>query len=347
MKTFLTSLVILCSLVSFLPINKMDLEVSGEQPNAAIDTKGVIRVVFGRGSKIYCMTSVNKGDVFSTPELVADLSEMHLGHTRGPQIASSNNYSIITAMDTEGDIHSYLLNHQNGSWKSTSNVNDIKGSAPEGLMAVAGDDKDNFYAVWLDTRLEKQNNIYVSSVNGSGKWSKNILVYQSPEGHVCECCKPNIMVNGGKLAITFRNWLMGSRDIYYTVSVDKGKTFTTAKKAGTGTWKLNGCPMDGGGLTISKKGVISTAWQRDGDVFLWDENHTERKLGSGRDVNVLSRGDTPSVAWQANGKIIVMNLKTNTTKDLGKGNSPKLYYINSTRSLCLWESDNQVRYRIL
>jgi hypothetical protein len=254
---------------------------------------------------------------------------------------------MITAIDTEGNIHSYLLNHLNGSWKSVNNVNDIKGSAPEGLMAITGDEKDNFYAVWLDTRLAKQNNIYVSSLKGNGKWSKNMLVYQSPEGHVCECCKPNIAVNGGKLAITFRNWLMGSRDIYYAVSADNGKTFTTAKKAGTGTWKLNACPMDGGGLSVSEKGLISTAWQRSGEVFFWDENHQERRLGSGRDVNMLSKGGTPLAAWQANGNIKVMNLKTNAIKDLGKGNSPKLYHINSTRSLCLWEMDNQVRHQIL
>jgi hypothetical protein len=347
MKTFLTSLVVLCTLVSFDRIQKIDQKVAGEQPNAAIDTKGVIRAVFGKGEQIYCMTSVNNGDSFSKPELVGELSGMHLGHTRGPQIASSKNYSMITAMDKVGNIHSYLLNHGSGGWKSAQTVNDIEESAPEGLMGVTADSEDNFYAVWLDTRLAKQNNIFVSSRNGKGKWSKNKLVYQSPEGHVCECCKPNIAVNGGKLAITFRNWVMGSRDIYYTVSADKGKTFTTAKKTGMGTWKLNACPMDGGGLSISEKGIISTAWQRGGDVFFWEENHPERKLGSGRDVNMLSKGGNPLAAWQANGNIMVMNLKTNITKDLGKGNSPKLYYINSTRSLCLWEIDNQVRYQIL
>ena len=97
---------------------------------------------------------------------------------------------MITAMDKAGDTHSYLLKHQSGDWKSASTVNDIKGSAPEGLMALTADKDDNFYAVWLDTRLAQKNNIFLSKVNGSGKWSKNKLVYQSPEGHVCECCKP-------------------------------------------------------------------------------------------------------------------------------------------------------------
>jgi hypothetical protein len=161
MKTYLTSLVILFTLVSFDRIQKIDQKVAGEQPNAAIDTKGVIRVAFGKGEQIYCMTSTDKGETFSKPVLVGELSGMHLGHTRGPQIASSNNYSIITAMDKSGDIHSYLLKHQGGSWRSNEIVNDIKGSAPEGLMAVTADGEDNFYAVWLDTRLAKQNNIYV------------------------------------------------------------------------------------------------------------------------------------------------------------------------------------------
>ncbi|MFP5080721.1 hypothetical protein [Pedobacter sp. JCM 36344] len=347
MRSFLAFLFILFNFAALAGIQRIDSAILGEQPNAAIDTKGVVRIAFGKGKQIYCMTSTTNGNSFSKPVLVAELSGMHLGHTRGPQIASSKNYSIITAMDETGDIHSYLLKHQSGGWKSAAEVNDIRGSAPEGLMALTADKEDNFYAVWLDLRLSKQNNIYLSKANGNGKWTKNKLVYQSPEGHVCECCKPNIAFNAGKLAITFRNWLTGSRDIYYTWSVDKGETFSIPTKAGTGTWKLNGCPMDGGGLSINDKGLVSTSWQRNGEVFFWGENFLERRLSSGRDVNMSQDGGSPVVAWQANGNIIVMNLDDNTTKDLGKGSSPKLYIIDRERSLCIWEENKQVRYQIL
>jgi hypothetical protein len=347
MRSILTFAIILLSFTSFAGSQKTGPAIPGEQPNAAIDTKGVVRIVFGKGEGIYCLTSANGGASFSSPVLVAALTGMHLGHSRGPQIASSGNYSMITAMDKAGNIHAYLLSHQTGKWKTQGNVNDSKGSAPEGLMALTADKEDNFYAIWLDTRLEQQNNIYLSKVNGGGKWSENKLVYRSPQGHVCECCKPGIAFNAGKLVITFRNWLMDSRDIYYMSSVDKGRTFAAAKKAGTGTWKLNGCPMDGGGLSVNDKGLISTVWQRNGELFFWSENGPEVKIASGRGVDMTRNGSDGTIAWQTGGNIQVMKLKDKATKDLGKGSSARIYALSNGQSLCVWEENQTIRYTTL
>jgi hypothetical protein len=344
MRFLLTCSIVLFSLAAMATIRKPDQTIVGKQPNASIDAKGVVRIAFGNGERIYCMTSTDHGNSFSKPVLVAELAGMHLGHTRGPQIASSRSHSMITAIDDQGDVHAYLLDHNNGHWKSTLNVNDLRGSAAEGLMALTADNEDNFYAVWLDTRLAKENNIYSSKLTGNGKWSRNKLVYQSPDGHVCECCKPNIAFNGGKLAVTFRNWLMGSRDIYYLTSADKGESFSAVKKAGTGTWKLDACPMDGGGLSVSDMGLVSTAWQRNGEVFFSDEKLQERRVGSGRDINLLQNGRSLLIAWQANANILVMNLKDNKIIDIGKGSSPKLYALGENKSLCVWEVDDQIRY---
>ena len=54
----------------------------------------------------------------------------------------------------------------------------------------------------------------------------------------------------GRVAVMWRNWLNGSRDMFAALSSDGGKTFATAQKLGSGTWKLNGCPMDGGSIAV-------------------------------------------------------------------------------------------------
>ena len=100
--------------------------IHGQQPNLSIDSKGVIRVAYGNGEKIYCLTSTNNGISFSSAVLVAELPGMHLGHTRGPQIASSRNFSFISAMDKGGNIHSYRLNHSKGGWTRVAEINDKK-----------------------------------------------------------------------------------------------------------------------------------------------------------------------------------------------------------------------------
>ena len=81
---------------------------------------------------------------------------MHLGMTRGPQIASSKDYSIVTAMDKKGNINCFRLDHKSGEWTKIKNVNDVDASAPEGLMSLAADNNNNFYAVWLNIPLVKK-----------------------------------------------------------------------------------------------------------------------------------------------------------------------------------------------
>lgn len=317
---------------------------SGEQPNAAIDSKGVIRMVYGDGEKIYCITSADNGGSFSKPVLVGTVAGMHLGHTRGPQIASSRNYSMITAMDKDGNINVYRLKHIVKTWYKTGNLNAVKGSAPEGLMALTADKQDVFYAAWLDNRTGG-NNIHFSAIGGSIRyWAGNRLIYKSPDGHVCECCKPNIAVNGNKLVISFRNWLNGSRDIYYLSSLDLGDTWTSPVKSGKGTWKLEGCPMDGGDLSIGDEGLVSTVWQRNGEIYYCAEKQAEQKIASGRGAAIAWNSAKAVIAWQENGNIKVRDMESNISKELGKGTSPHVYALNNGKHLCVWEEDKNVRH---
>jgi hypothetical protein len=142
-NTFLAILFALISLTMFTSSAVLDERViaAGSQPQVSVDNNGVIRVVFGREDKIFCASSLDKGVTFSNPVLVASVPEMHLGMSRGPQLASSAHYSIITAMDKAGNIHWFRLNHLSNKWKSMGIINDIKGSAPEGLMNIAADKK--------------------------------------------------------------------------------------------------------------------------------------------------------------------------------------------------------------
>ena len=346
MKALMLRFFLLFSLI--LPFATQAADISGQQPNIGIDTKGIIRMVYGDGEKIYCQTSSNNGALFSDPVLVGEIKQMHLGHTRGPQIASSKNYTVVTAIDKDGTVHSYKLNHQNNKWVKVSTVNDSEGSAVEGLMALTADKEDNFYAVWLDVRSDKKNNIFFSSINGkSSGWAKNLMVYKSPDGHVCECCKPNISFNNNRLVIGFRNWLMGSRDIYYAVSTNKGKTFSDPKKSGTGTWRLNACPMDGGGLVVSESGSISAAWRRGSDVYFAAVNKKEQKVGSGRDVSMAQNKGVTMVTWQEKSKIKVLNINNESTLEIGEGMSPKIYILSNGKAICVWEDDKTVRYKLI
>ncbi|MEX2593982.1 MAG: hypothetical protein WD426_14500 [Anditalea sp.] len=321
---------------------------AGMQPQLSLDTKGAIRLAFGRNDSIFCSTSKNGGDSFSKPAFVGHIPGMHLGMTRGPQLASSVNFSLITAMDKSGNIHSFHLNHTSGMWQYKGFINDIKFSAPEGLMDIAADRMDNFYAVWLDVRQGKENNIGFSSLNiKENKWAKSQLIYISPEGNVCECCQPSIHVSGLKISIMFRNWINGSRDPYLIASTNGGKTFNNADKLGMGSWKLKGCPMDGGGITATLPDDLYAVWQREGVIYYGRPNNKEVRLSKGRSCSIAANPSRKNiiVAFQEGDDVKIIDIKDKKETTIGKGTFLKTIVLPGGKVLCAWEQDNKIMFR--
>lgn len=326
--------------VSCLSVNGQTTLAPGEQPQITVDSKGLIRLVYGDKDKIVFATSTDNGNTFSTPQIVGEVRELQLGMTRGPQLATSRDFSIVTAMDKNGNIHSFSLKHKSGRWEKIKNVNDAEGSAPEGLMSIAADDQNNFYAVWLDLRQDKKNNICFASLNGNSGWSKNKFAYKSPEDHVCECCKPSVAVQGKKVSIMFRNWLKGSRDLYLISSADGGKTFSTAQKLGDGTWQLKGCPMDGGGVIIDSNNEVRTAWQREGQVFYAVPGKPEQRISDGRHVDMTGN----IITWERGSDLIVKTIDLPEQK-IGEGTALKVLVLPDRTKLLVWEKNEQIVYK--
>lgn len=120
-----------------------------------------------------------------------------------------------------------------------------------------GNGRGAVFVTWLDLRDGGTELWSAVSPDGGATWGDNTRVYQSPAGHICECCHPSAAMDGkGRVAVMWRNWLGGSRDMYAAMSDDYGKTFAPAQKLGSGTWKLNGCPMDGGAITFDADGRL-------------------------------------------------------------------------------------------
>jgi hypothetical protein len=349
MKQFLKSAFLLFFValnISFAP-NTNSIIGSGQQQQITIDQQGTIRIIYGNGNKIYCATSTDNGITFSAIQIVGEVKEMHLGMSRGPQAASSKNYTLVAAIDKKGAVHIFQLNHKSGKWTEENFANDLAGSAPEGLMSIAVDGADNFYAVWLDNREDKNNKICFAKTTDKGiSWTKNKMVYQSPDKTVCECCKPGIVVNQSTVLIMFRNWLNGSRDLYLLQSDNKGTTFNNPIKLGYGTWKLNGCPMDGGGLTVNENNVVSTVWQREGQIFYSKSTEVETQIGTGRNCSI-SGAKNPIITWQEGKKLKLKELNKVAVTEVGEGGFIKAIRTKNNKIFCAWEQEGKIIFKIL
>ena len=270
-----------------------------------------IALVYGAGHSIYFSRSGDGGKTFSAPVEVAKGEIIPLTRHRGPRVAVAGSTIVVTAvvghtpsagphahgLPSDGDLMAWRSVDGGNTWASGVRVNDVESAATEGLHTLAAGPNGRLVAFWLDQRGAKGTKLFgANSSNGGKSWSKNVAVYESPEGTICQCCHPSAVVDPqGQVFVMWRNWLDGSRDMYLAHSRD-GITFSSAEKLGTGTWKLNACPMDGGGIAVSEKGVV-TAWRREHDLFVDRPGEKELRVGQGIDVAVAAGGSGTYVIW--------------------------------------------------
>lgn len=276
---------------------------SPKQPQAAVTTDGTVHLIYGSGETVFHSRSTDAGTTFTKPQEVFRVSNMSLGMRRGPRISVTDNAVIVTAVGgkqgkgRDGDVLAWRSADGGATWQGLARVNDAADSAREGLHGIASGPDGSVWATWLDLR-EKRSEVYVSkSTDGGATWQTNVRVYRSPDGNVCECCHPSIMVSDDAVHVMFRNSLAGNRDMYVATSKDDGKTFFPAKKVGQGSWKINACPMDGGMLTAGPKGSLVTVWRRSGEVY--------SATSTGGREQLLGRGEQPWIASSASGPVIV------------------------------------------
>ena len=53
------------------------------------------------------------------------------------------------------------------------------------------------------------------------------------------------------------------------------------------------------------------------------------------------------VVWQDKNKIKMKDLSQETTSEIGKGISPRVYYLPNGKVICVWEDDKVVRYKLV
>ncbi|MFD2935265.1 sialidase family protein [Spirosoma flavum] len=319
----------------------------GMHPSVSTDPTGIAHIVYGHSEVLYYTTS-GTGEQFEPSVRVDSLPGLHLGASRGPQIAATNQSVVITALDKAGNVWAYTLIRATGQWQKRVRVNDIADIAKEGFVALVATPDNSYTAVWLDLRGDKQNKLVGShSTDGGRTWSANKVLYQSPDGTICECCQVSAVSQGKHVALMFRNFLNGSRDMYLLTSVDGGYTFGKAEKMGEGTWKLRACPMDGGGLYMSPDGGIGTVWRRADKLYTARPGQPEIELATGKNAKIVTTRTGNYVVFQQAGELWVSTPNQPQPTAIGPGAYAKLTRLANDRILCLWDQDGIVQAKII
>jgi BNR repeat-like domain len=340
-------------------VGPMSPDAPDREPQMAANASTVV-LAFGAGHTIYCTVSRDGGRAFAAPVKVAEAGILPLTRHRGPRIAFAGNAIVITAvtgnkseegahahgLPADGDLFAWRSTDGGKTWSAGKAINDVPAAATEGLHALASDGKSTLYAAWLDHRRGKGTKLYAArSTDGGLTWSKNFALYLSPAGSICECCHPSLAIDGaGHVLAMWRNSVEGSRDMYLASSAD-GVSFSAAQKLGNGTWKLNACPMDGGGLAVAG-GKVVTAWRREGDVFLAEPGHAEQRVGTGKNVALALSGGHIYAVWENGAKI--EGWQDGKLEVLSEsGAFPSLCPLPEGGALAAWEQDGAIEMRRL
>lgn len=341
-----------------LHLSAPSVDVEYREPQVA-GSEHLLALAFGSGNEIYVATSADQGLSFSKPVRVTAADVLPLNRHRGPRVVISKGTIVVTAvvghmavpgsnahgLPSDGDLLAWRSNDEGKTWSGGVRINDVPGAPREGLHTLAADGRGNLFAAWLDLRTEGTRLYGAFSADSGATWSKNILLYESPDGTICPCCAPSAAyADDGTLDVMWRNCLSGSRDLYMIHS-KTGQLFDTAEKLGKGTWKIDACPMDGGGITHDG-GRIITAWRRGGEIFIAEPGQAEKRIGEGRDVAIVASQGRIYALWVKDSRLEVW-ISGKLEAIAEKAANPSLTVLPGGEVLAAWEEDRGISLRRL
>ena len=327
------------------------------QPHLAVGN-GLVAMAFANGGSVMISLSSDGGRTFAPPRRVSEAPVLATGRHRGPRVLINDREIVVSAvtgntlatgehahgLPSDGDLLVWRSPDKGKTWSKPAIVNDVPGAPREGLHALTSDGHGQLAAAWLDLRQPGTRLYGAFSKDGGATWSKNVLLHEAPGGTICQCCAPSLAASGpGTFTVMFRNVLGDSRDLY-TVGIKDGQVVDKPAKVGSGTWTINACPMDGGGIVYSHGQLIS-AWRRGDDVYLSAPDQPETRIGAGVDIALAESGGHAFVAWQKGGEVQVWTAgKTQTLAEHG-GGFPALVALPEGGVLAAWEADGAISTR--
>jgi hypothetical protein len=126
--------------------------------------------------------------------------------------------------------------------------------------------------------------------------------------------------------------------MYAVLSGDDGKTFAPPQKLGTGTWKLNGCPMDGGSIAFDLDGKVLAAWRREKTVFSSESNKPEEVLSDSalQPLVIPIRGG--AYLWESGGALMLKKGNGAPARFADKGKFAAVAPLPKHGAVVVWES---------
>lgn len=316
----------------------MRMPEGGLQPQAAVDQRGGVHVIYFSGDP-------KNGDVYyvggaTTKPLRVNSqagSAIALGTIRGAQLALGEGGRVHVAWNGSGMAEPpgpvnpdagkpgqpmlySLLNDQLTSFEPQRNLM-LHSFGLDGGGSVAADGAGGVYVAWhgigeseaAGKQGEARRAVWLTkSEDGGRTFARETKAWTQATG-ACGCCGMKIFADGGgNVSVLYRSATEGvHRDIYLLRSSDRGRTFEGRLM---GKWEINACPMSS--MDIASNGrQTAGAWENGGQVYWarFDGGSTVAAPGEAKGrkhprIAINERGEvllvwTEGTGWQKGGRL--------------------------------------------
>ena len=264
----------------------------GIQPEAAIDPRGVLHLVYfsgeARAGDLFYVRSTDYGETFSTPIRVNSQagSSIATGTIRGGQLAIGRGGRVHVVWNgsdvakprglinpASGKAEApFLYSRSNASGTAFEPQRDLTrhSYAIDGGGSIAADHEGYVYAAWHAIPVgggtgEEQRRVWIARSSDDGAtFGEEQPAWSEPTG-ACGCCGLRMFADSANtLYLLYRSaTILTHRDIYMLESTDRGQSFRGSKVQ---PWEIGACPMTSMSITSATSEAFG-AWETAGQVY--------------------------------------------------------------------------------
>jgi hypothetical protein len=169
------------------------------------------------------------------------------------------------------------------TWSAPRTVTADSAPGSRSFHALHAAADGSVYVAWLESRDGGRSGTFVTRTTDSGlTWSQAV---RAAPGESCPCCRTAIATApDGTLYLAWRAVMPGSvRDVVVASSVDRGATWSPARRVHADDWVFDGCPHAGPALLVDRDGVVHVAWWtgKEGAAGVYYARSTDRAASFG------------------------------------------------------------------
>jgi hypothetical protein len=242
---------------------------------------------------VYLAISRDGGRTVGAAVRVSDERHASLGAEQPPRVAlvpqAGRDPEVVVVWTAKSKDGSRLLisRSQNGgaSFTRAAPIPGSEATGNRGWESIAVDRDGHVMAVWLDHReiLSPPGNSAMHhdghdhrsagapKADAAGRAQSSKLYFVTLDGEasshavtggVCYCCKTAFATGpDGAIYVAWRHVYPGNRrDIAFTMSRDRGRTFAIPVRVSSDGWILDGCPENGPALAVGADDVVHALW---------------------------------------------------------------------------------------